>query len=625
MGRRGCFVTTSDEVGGGQLKKTTCEWGAWLVTVAVFGCQPKASGDGDEGSSGSGSAGGATEGTGPVPGQSDPQGSGTEGGGGSSAGPSGDHDGDGGDSHGSDTHGSVTTGSTESTATSAGMDSSGTNESTTTGDHGSSSESTRGQGDTGQSTTTGQGGDDLALANAHDIAVRRVSVNQGTDSALAEAGMLLLSPSVPLVPQRRALFSAWWELDPGFVARDVIGRLTLEPPLGDVVVYEQTLYIAGATGADLSAPHFEWSVPPESVQQGTRYVVSFHEIEADAPGPADPPRLPVEGWAELELDPTPRDLRIELVPYRHVDCGATAHVDAGVVADMEAFLTSYLPVGEVHIDVHEQVDFSGTMFPMDGVLDHLTALRGQEGPASDVFYYGYLNPCEFQAEQYCGGGLAWRDPEGIVVSPGYRAGVGGPPCNTPDPDFADIDLQTMVHELSHNFGRAHVNCSGMEAGVDPNYPHPNGTTGTWGWDIQTQEVHEPTDVDFMGYCIAGYDWWSSDYGWAITVEQLGAVNLDASDPIALYGPQVLLTIHPDGRRTTSVIRVAPPSRTDAWVEVSRSDRFDTERIPAAKVYVADSDAERYVFTPPAGRLDLVERVVFDSPRGPLEFSLDGLR
>ena len=577
---------------GGGLRTTIHEFGIWLAAVSMFGCPSKSNVEAEA----SGGTGGGTDGfeTDAVPGQSNPEESATEG-----------------EVDSAEGSGSASAGASQGDESGPASGSSG-------GD-------TSGGEDSGNSTDTGgsTGGDGEPVdgGNAHDISVRRVSVNQGADSALAQAGAALAGPTVPLVSRRRALVSAWWTLEPSFASREIVGRLTLEFPSGEREIYEHSIYVSAATGADLSTPHFEWVIPPAAMLPGTRYVVSLHETDPDIAPPSMPPRMPEVGWGDLELGPTERRLRIELVPYRHINCGATAHVDAGVVADMEAFLTSYLPVEEVEMEIHSQVNFGGVMFPMDDVLNNLTSLRGSENPASDVFYYGYLNPCEFQAEQYCGGGLAWRDSDGVVVSPGYRVAVGGPPCNTSAPEFADIDLQTMVHELSHNLGRGHVNCSGTEGGVDPEYPYANGLTGTWGWDIRTGEVHEPTDVDFMGYCIAGYDWWSSDYGWSINAEQLISVNLAQGEITASYDQQLLLTVHPDGRRTATLIRVAPPDETDAWVDVTWSDQFETERLPASRVHVADSDAERFVVALPPGRAAALQRAVLRADRGPLEFRM----
>ena len=65
-----------------------------------------------------------------------------------------------------------------------------------------------------------------------------------------------------------------------------------------------------------------------------------------------------------------------------------------------------------------------------------------------------------------------------------------------------------AHELGHNWGRNHAPCGGP-AGIDANYPHSDGSTGSYGVDISpTPVLHPATDSDIMGYCS---NKWISDY------------------------------------------------------------------------------------------------------------------
>ncbi len=95
--------------------------------------------------------------------------------------------------------------------------------------------------------------------------------------------------------------------------------------------------------------------------------------------------------------------------------------------------------------------------------------------------------------------------------------------------FGAVDWQTqrfntLAHELSHNYGRKHVNCGGP-ANPDPGYPYPDGSgTNCWldsgaltapgthfGFHTTNLTPIVPnTTMDYMAY---GAPYWVSDYTW----------------------------------------------------------------------------------------------------------------
>ena len=70
-----------------------------------------------------------------------------------------------------------------------------------------------------------------------------------------------------------------------------------------------------------------------------------------------------------------------------------------------------------------------------------------------------------------------------------------------DADFA--------HEIGHNLNLGHAPCGGADR-ADPDYPHPGGSVGAWGFDFRDSTLISPDyHKDIMGYC---YDQgWISDY------------------------------------------------------------------------------------------------------------------
>jgi hypothetical protein len=78
-----------------------------------------------------------------------------------------------------------------------------------------------------------------------------------------------------------------------------------------------------------------------------------------------------------------------------------------------------------------------------------------------------------------------------------------------------------AHELGHNWSRNHAPCGGP-TGVDPNYPHSDGTTGGYGYDFAAGSVEPPSISDIMGYCDPK---WISEYTYAAVLNYLTSVSL----------------------------------------------------------------------------------------------------
>lgn len=117
------------------------------------------------------------------------------------------------------------------------------------------------------------------------------------------------------------------------------------------------------------------------------------------------------------------------------------------------------------------------------ILSQIDALRTADG--SSRYYYGVVNP------SYSSG----------IAGIGY---IGGPVAMGWDRSGAD---GVAAHEWGHNFNRDHAPC-GDPASSDGAYPYPNGVIGTYGFDVATQSLKDPSVPDLMGYC---GNVWISDY------------------------------------------------------------------------------------------------------------------
>jgi hypothetical protein len=168
-------------------------------------------------------------------------------------------------------------------------------------------------------------------------------------------------------------------------------------------------------------------------------------------------------------------------------------VHQGQTASVPSFsqtLLSIWPLQSIASNTRAPYTFSGTLGSNDGyawgqLLGELALLRQVDG--SGRYYYGFVRV------RYTSG-IAGIGYIGSPVAAGW--------------DYPSSAPEVMAHELGHNFGRRHAPC-GRVSGVDPNYPYPNARIGTWGYDLASGALRDPSQYyDLMSYC---YPQWVSDY------------------------------------------------------------------------------------------------------------------
>lgn len=167
-------------------------------------------------------------------------------------------------------------------------------------------------------------------------------------------------------------------------------------------------------------------------------------------------------------------------------------VHQGVTATVPSFAEALLavwPLKDVNYATRAPYTYAGTLSPTDGntwadLLDELRILRQTDG--SGRYYYGFVRVGYTS-------GIAGIGDLGFPVAVGW--------------DYAGSAPAVMAHELGHNFGRYHAPCE--VSNPDPNYPYPNATLGTWGYDRRNNSLKDPNAYhDLMSYCSP---LWISDY------------------------------------------------------------------------------------------------------------------
>ncbi|MEX2570512.1 MAG: hypothetical protein WD737_04350, partial [Gemmatimonadota bacterium] len=241
-------------------------------------------------------------------------------------------------------------------------------------------------------------------------------------------------------------------------------------------------------------------VPGELIQPGLRIEIAIDPEEEVREGDESDNRLP-EGFAVFDVRRLP-PLEIVLVPIKQPD-GTVGNVTDANAHEYLRDLERMFPVHEIDVRVREPV-LAGSQLRPDGgwesMLEQLAAIRRSEG-ATNAYYYG----------------VAALDYEDSIQGIAFIAGKSGLGNDFLDDRNLNASM-TLAHEMGHSMGRLHSFCGAVRA-FDNNYPHANGQIGSFGLDVNTEKVYQPTTKDLMGYCA---DRWIGDY----TYEKILQFRLD---------------------------------------------------------------------------------------------------
>ena len=438
----------------------------------------------------------------------------------------------------SDTEGSTT-------SDSGATDSGGTTSSSTTGGTTTDASTTSGGSSSGGSTsgvsgTTGDtdGPPPQEPPPATGIEIVDITADQAVRVPIAIDGELVPGGqrNMSLLKDRNTLIRAFYEVDDGFEARDIYALMILKTggqsyEYGSFQVAHPEPDCVGEAPYDCRykslSDSFNFLVEGDKIQPDTTYSITM--VEA-APGHEDDvsdkvPIFPTDGGdLIIGVEDSYMKMRVVVVPFDHnvgADCPDPPDLDApwtGVDGDESAawFLGNQLiahnPADEVEIVVHDVENYTGNAQSSGGILNRLQQLRSSDGADPGWYYYGVIRPCEggpsFSGVAQLGGPEMWEADS--------RVGWGVYYSNI------SSTAGTFVHEIGHEQGRLHIECSGGEADggqVDTSYPdapegdlvdeynNPNYGTDTYSPQL---DLHTPTDHDYMTYCGST---WVSEWGY----------------------------------------------------------------------------------------------------------------
>jgi hypothetical protein len=310
------------------------------------------------------------------------------------------------------------------------------------------------------------------LVGAPGVAIADIAVYQGVKRPLVANGALATS-DIPIVAGKDAMIRVFAHTDGAYDGQPVTARLHL----GDGPPIELVQAVNGSPADDSLDTTLNFQVPGAAMSAGADFSVELLQASKGA-GSSPAARFPASGAAPLGAKSSGARLSIVLVPISYGADGSNRVPDTSA-AQIQAYrdmMFAIYPTPQIDIQVHGAVAWANGIKP-DGtgwgdLLDGLAALRQQEAPASDAYYYGIFNPAD-SVGSFCGGGCTAG--LGYVAGPGdasFRAAIGL--------GWQEVSEATMAHEIGHNHGRNHAPCG---TSGDPAYPHPDAQLGVWGYDL----------------------------------------------------------------------------------------------------------------------------------------------
>ena len=217
-------------------------------------------------------------------------------------------------------------------------------------------------------------------------------------------------------------------------------------------------------------------IPGWVVQPGLEMVIELDPEVALDPTLGVQTRIPGSGRLAQNVHAVPA-LDLTLIPFVWDENPDSAIVD--LIAAMAADPMSHelledtrtlLPVAD--LDVHAHAPVRTSTNNAITLLSETAAIRAMEN--GEGHYMGMMSRPVVGAA-------------GVALAPGKET-------------FSIPDPRVIAHELGHNMSILHAPCGGP-ASLDPRFPEPDGSIGSWGYDSRGEgRLVDPGTGDLMGYC-----------------------------------------------------------------------------------------------------------------------------
>ncbi|MEM6989943.1 MAG: hypothetical protein AAF721_05585 [Myxococcota bacterium] len=383
---------------------------------------------------------------------------------------------------------------------------------------------------------------------ARGLTISKVEANPGVAIPIIEGGVWVDGPErrAQIPKGRNTAFRVYVDIDEDiWVQREIEGRLTVIQSDGTEEVFKETVEIGTDSSESSLQSNFLFGVLAEHMNPGTKVRVEMFEAGGDYEGlPAvdEPPRASDDDEL-VGIEGSEQNMKIVLVPVSYSFGGCTTEVDTSEegVAKYEDAMFQQNGLETIQMEVHAPLAVNDLDLtdPNDffGFLQRIVALRAQENPDPNVYYYGLFDNCGvcIGNDGGCLLGVAPGTPGSSMGEAGSRAAIG-----TQFLSDSEVGIETFVHEIGHTQGRQHVACPGGGAGgPDITYPYENGSIGVWGFGVRDFAIRNPTNhSDYMSYCNPT---WVSDWQWKATYERIRELSSwDAADMSDAMGDSLVL-------------------------------------------------------------------------------------
>lgn len=397
--------------------------------------------------------------------------------------------------------------------------------------HGGSGAPEGGVPGVGGAAGAGQGG--TPVEPPPTLTLRAITISQTHELPLMLAGdkLPVSERPAPLVAGKRALVRAFVDLEPGFVARPLLGVLDVKTGQRTRTLVSERTLRESSLQDDLSST-FVFDVAAADLSATSSYRVRV--LEADTSSLV---QFPDDGgYEELQARVLPA---FELVIVPFVANGFAPLFGETELDGLRRRLVALYPSTDVLISVAPSMTLpyvvNGEGDGWDDALDLIYEARKDAKPARNVFYYGALAP-DASFDAYCTGacylGYSRLADEADV---GSRGSIGITLFQ--DGSGEEDAWDTVAHELGHALGRRHAPCDIPEPGdVDFDYPHTNASMGgTYGFDFDLMRLVKPKPFkDVMSYCAPV---WISDYTYRALFERLDSIASESFRAVAWAPPE----------------------------------------------------------------------------------------
>jgi hypothetical protein len=350
-----------------------------------------------------------------------------------------------------------------------------------------------------------------------DINLSSVVINQGVDVPIAVAGEWVgpADRNTFIVANRDTLLRGFWEIPADWVPRTIQAQLELRYPDGTVQVLINNTVVDGPSFPGDLKRAFVFPLVADQLPPGIEYHLSLWDIDPIAADQRESTTItesPIGGFQQIGIQSEPVEMKVILVPVKYNFGSCDTDTSLLTEAEEQRFL-DYIheqnPVQEVIWEFRrdQPIVWETELTSLAQLWQPLQNMRTADAAPPNAYYYALVDACASGVDG--AGGIApglappTKDAAYLRVSSGLWL------------NGNNYSYHTMVHELGHNQGRAHIFCAGGNAaGVDPSYPYDNGIIGIWGFGIRLFRLHNPTSTyDYMSYCSPN---WPSDWTWSKT-------------------------------------------------------------------------------------------------------------